>query len=150
MNPFKNLFQNNRKKIDIAFGGYYTHLEKGTWRLFRLLDFNVDSIHYQIFTETFDRKPTIEQAAELRPKIQHVPQQAARILRDEKLELIGVQPLTPDDLSGYSWYYQDAEGFSSEQIKERVERVIAISKDPPMRLELSRREDGGVNVHNPR
>lgn len=59
-----HLFKKKDDGLDfiVQWGGYYSHKEEdGSYRVFRLLDFNQSAIHYQIYQKHFEHAPTMEE-----------------------------------------------------------------------------------------
>ena len=127
--------------MDLAFGGLYAsmNIETGKVSLFRLLDFNVDAIHVTMYEQTFDAVPTAADVRALSPFIWHAPIDARTLLRDDDLELIGENPLSPEDLDGYLTYLE-AIGMSEDERRTRVQELMAFSRKRGIRVRL--RADG--------
>ncbi len=122
-----------------------THDEKAGYGVLRLLDFNVDAVHYQIFKEKFSEPPTFEQVKHLTPLILHVPVQSGTVIKNKSdWHLLGHVALSRQDLEGYAVFLKEALGDSDEEIEKRLGRVLNLSKDGAFKLQLVERGDGGV------
>ena len=131
--------------IEIAFGGWYasTNLETGKVSVFRLLDFNIDAVHLMMYDQGLDAVPGAADLKTLSPMIWHAPIDARTLLRDDELQLIGEDPLSPEHLEGYVTYLE-AMGVSDEERNDIVGRVIALSHKRGLRVRL--RADGETLV----
>jgi hypothetical protein len=103
--------------------------------LFRLLDFNVDAVHVSLYQETFNAVPSAADVKALSPWILHAPIDARTMLRDDEVQLIGQEPLSPEDLDGYVVYLEEM-GVSEDDRGELVQRAIALSRKGPLRVRL--------------
>lgn len=123
--------------MDLAWGGYYASIpvNGGEISVFRLLDLNRDAYHVALFAEKFTAIPTFEELVALFPFIGHAPIDARALVRDDELRLMGVQPLTHEDLEGYM-YYLDHFGVLQAEIDKLVERIMGFSHEPPLRIHL--------------
>jgi hypothetical protein len=123
--------------IDIAFGGLYasTQVDTGQVSLFRLLDFSLDAVHVTLYGEKFDAAPSAADASALSPVILHAPIDARTLLRDDDLQLIREDPLSPEDLEGYVTYLE-AMGASEDERGELVRRLMELSRKRPLRVRL--------------
>lgn len=119
----------------IQWGGYYASQEEsGDYRLFRLLDFNIQAYHASLFSQTFAHLPTLDDALTLSPFIWHAPIDARGFVNRNPV-LLGGPPLNRDALEGYAAYLEH-HGVSGEELTELLDRVIGFSQAEPMTLIL--------------
>jgi hypothetical protein len=126
--------------IDIQWGGYYTSKEEGKFGIFRLLDFNKDAYHIQLFQENFDHSPTFDEIKGLRPFMWHAPIAVGGLLNCDELKLIGHNNLDEQALMGYEEYLRQM-GADEAAIKEMVNRLIDYSDRVPMKIQLTKSGD---------
>ena len=124
-------------KLQLQWGGFYTSKnENGKFGVFRLLDFNIDAYHIAIYSEEFDKVPTLADIQKLKPFIGHAPIDSKALLNRKELTLIGNKKLVKEDLIGYSYYLTDGED-TDDELKSFLSDVISFSHKPPMNLLLS-------------
>jgi hypothetical protein len=127
--------------VDIQWGGYYIIKEEGKFRVFRLLDFNKDAYHAQLFQEKFDNPPTFEEVKGLKPFIWHAPIAVASLLDRDGFRLIGQEKLDEQALAGYEEYLRQM-GVQDTAAKDMVNRLIEYSSQTPMKVRLTKSADG--------
>jgi len=135
------------KVYTVQWGGYYaTQGENGDYRVFRLLDFNLDAYHSSLFSETFAQLPTLDEVLALSASIMHVPIDARGFVTRDHI-LLGSAPLDRDALAGYI-VYLEAHGGAGDELNELLDRLIDFSQSEPMRaiLEIV---DGELTAREP-
>jgi hypothetical protein len=132
---------NNGNVVDIQWGGYYTSKKEGKFGIFRLLDFNKDAYHIQLFQEKFNHSPSFDVVKDLRPFVWHVPIAVGGLLNQDELKLIGHNELDEQSLMGYEGYLRQM-GADEAIIKEIVNRLVEYSNKPPMKVQLTESADG--------
>jgi hypothetical protein len=137
----KKLFKKRPDVLDfpVAWGGYYTFKEPedGMYHAWRLLDFNVDVLHYRPLDGKYDHKPSLVEVQTLRP-LMHIPQAATTLLRQKDLTYLGNEPLTKTDLEGYKVYPQDACAYSELEADEFIDKVAGFSHEGVGKIRLRR------------
>ncbi|MBK1829036.1 hypothetical protein [Haloferula rosea] len=136
-------------KFTLQWGGYYVSRgEDGKFSLIRILDFNVDAYHAAMFTEKFEKIPTLDQVKKLSPFVGHAPIDSKALLNRVDLTYLGSEKLKEDDLDGYS-YYLEAHQVDEDEVKKLMTRIIGFSGNKPMILELSLK-DGELQISEPK
>lgn len=123
--------------FDVQWGGFYVTMEKGRYRVFRLLDFNKDVYHSQIFGETYEQSPSFDEIATIEPVIWHAPVAIGGLLMRRPV-LIGPKELTKEALAGYEEYLRDVQGLDDTGVGAFVEKLIGFSKNLPMQVTLQK------------
>jgi hypothetical protein len=123
------------KTVDVQWGGYYVAKEEGRYSLFRLLDFNQDAYHIQLFRDKFDHIPQLAEVQTLHAYYGHAPIDTSNLLKKEDMHLIGSKPLGSDDLEGYGEYLRQM-GNSQEAVDTTLNTCIAFSAKPPARVRI--------------
>jgi len=137
---FKKFFKQDPDVIDLPvnFGGYYTYKEDdGKYAAYRLLDFNKDVLHRRLLEGHFDHKPSLEEVKAMKP-LMHVPQAATTLLRQTDLTLLGSEPLTKEDVSGYEQYLESALEIPHDEAEAFMEKIIGFSHEGTGKLRLRR------------
>ncbi|MGL5075520.1 MAG: hypothetical protein ACRDBG_06710, partial [Waterburya sp.] len=120
------------------WGGYYVSkpADEDKFSVFRLLDFNRDAYHAALFAETFPSPPKLKHITAMSPFIGHAPFDArGLVVGNNEIRLIGGKPLSRDDLDGYM-YYLEAHEVSQDEMNELSERLISLSYQPPLQVNL--------------
>jgi len=138
---FKVKNEQKEAVVDVQWGGYYATRGESGYTVFRLLDFNQDIMHIQMFEKTFDKVPEFDQVKDLQPSIWHVPMDAGAILVWDEVTLIGHKELDAESLKGYEEYGRQM-GDDEPFIKELAEKVIGFSHEDVLRLRLVQAENG--------
>lgn len=127
--------------IMIQWGGLYTYKnEDGTFGVLRLLDFNKDVYHGQLFKEHFDKRPTPDEASNLMPYIWHFPQDVGGLLNYKDIELIHNKVLDKKALQGYEEYTRQT-GATEAYSKELVTKLIGFSQKEPLKVRFTKVRD---------
>lgn len=127
---------NDVMEFPVLWGAYYTHKEEdGTYAVFRLLDFNADAIHYALFKEEFETRPSEKEIRGLTPFIGHVPIEVGTLLYKSELELTASVPLTLTDLEGYGYYLGEF-GMNANELSEFKTKLIEFSHKEPLLTQL--------------
>lgn len=124
--------------IELAWGGFYacvSHDCDGI-SIMRMLDFNRDAYHAALFNERFDDIPEPGVVDTLSPFVGHVPVDAKALLRNQRMVLVGRQPLTPADLAGYMLYREQTH-MPEDERNELTNTLIRFGTDDPLSLRLS-------------
>jgi len=129
-------------EMPVLWGAYYTYRdpETGTFSVFRLLDLNKDAIHYALFSETFKTRPEGKTIARLKPFAGHIPQALGAVFNKSDLEISLSAPLNDDALGGYR-HYLGEHGMPDDAIDDMFENLKQYSRQPPLRLRLTRDGD---------
>jgi len=127
--------------ILVQWGGYYASEEAGGFGVFRLLDFNRQGYHAQLFREKFDHSPSLSEIQKLEPFLWHAPIAIGALMNKEAMKLVGHDSLDEHALMGYEEYLRQM-GAEESAIKELLARLIEFSNRKPMRVRLAQSADG--------
>ncbi len=127
--------------IDIQWGAYYTSKQDGKFGVFRLLNFNKDAFHIQMFREKFDKSPSFNDVKALKPAAWHIPMSVAGLLHRDEFTIIGHEELDRHALMGYEEYMRQ-NGLEEAAIEKMIRRLMEYSSQPPMKVRLTKSGDG--------
>jgi len=131
----------NAMDFPVKWGGYYTYKnEDGKYSIFRLLDLNADAIHYALFSEDFDSRPSASKVKSMTPFIGHVPIAIGSLLYKSEIEVTAHTPLTNDDLDGYAYYLGEF-GVEGDELSELKSKLIEFSHKEPLLIHLKMNGD---------
>jgi hypothetical protein len=119
----------------IYWGGYYSSEEDGKLGVFRLLDFNKDAYHVQLFKEKFEDIPSDKELKKLSPAVLHAPFGVGGLLHRKSLRLIAHSTLDKHTLRGYAEFLKQ-QGHDEVYVKEMIDRLITFSKEGPTKVRL--------------
>ncbi|HSX28966.1 MAG TPA: hypothetical protein VLE73_00235 [Candidatus Saccharimonadales bacterium] len=125
----------------LSWGGYYAYkTDEGTYKVWRLLDLNQHVLHCALYKTTFDHVPTLDEAKHAERLTMHAPLAPMGMLDKKDQTYLGSEPLTDDDLDGYT-IYLEAQGVGEEESEKLIQNIIGYSAENATRVHLYENPD---------